>query len=87
MLQRDEIPNSWCNHRPILTVARFQMVPRSTHRPPHIEVETVNPGSKLETANPNKVIRFSSPKPWILATVLSLGLWAMLGWLIWWLSH
>jgi hypothetical protein len=86
MLQRDKF-RKLVQPPPDPTAAGFQMVPRSTHRPPHLEVETANPGSKLETANPNKVIRFSSPKPWILATVLSLGLWAMLGGLIWWLSH
>ena len=32
-------------------------------------------------------MRFSSPMPWILAIVLSLGLWAMLGVLLWWLLH
>jgi len=59
-------------------------VPTST---PHLEVQTVNRGRKGGTANPNKVIRFSSPWPWILAIVLSLALWAMLGWLIWWFFH
>jgi hypothetical protein len=64
------------------------MVATSTHSPPHLEAETVNPGKvEGETVNPNKVIRFSSPKPWILAIVLSLGLWAMLGCFLWWLFH
>jgi hypothetical protein len=83
LFQYDRVGTACCNAMkfpavgattPDLTVARFQMVPRSTHPPPHLEVET---------ANPHKAIRFSSPKPWILATVLSLGLWAMLGWIIW----
>ena len=87
MLQRDEISQLLVQSSSDLTAARFQMVPKSTHSPPHLKVETANPSLKVETANPNKVIRFSSPKPWILATVLSLGLWAMLGWIIWRLFH
>jgi hypothetical protein len=45
---------------------------------PHLNLE-------IETTNPSGLIRYSSPKPWILAIVLSLGLWAMLGWFLWWL--
>ena len=64
------------------------MVLTSTHSRPHLGAETANPGKvEAETVNPNKVIRFSSLKPWILAIVLSLGLWAMLGWFLWWLFH
>jgi hypothetical protein len=32
-------------------------------------------------------IRYSSPRPWILAIVLSLALWATLGWSAWRLFH
>jgi len=64
------------------------MVPTSTHSCPGLEAEAVDSGEvEAETVNPNKVIRFSSVKPWILAIVLSLGLWAMLGWFLWWLFH
>jgi len=53
-----------------------------------MEAETADPGKvEAEAVNPNKVIRFSSLKPWILAIVLSLGLWAMLGWFLWRLFH
>jgi hypothetical protein len=50
------------------------MVPKSTHSRTQSEVE------KLGPSKPN-AIRYSSPKPWILAIMLSLVLWAMLGWL------
>ena len=64
------------------------MVPTSGHSRPHLEAETANPGKvEAETVNPNKVIRYSSLKPWILAIVLSVGLWAVLGWFLWWLFH
>ncbi len=64
------------------------MVPTSAHSRPHLGAETAHPGKvEAETVNPNKVIRYSSLKPWILAIVLSLGLWAVLGWFLWWLFH
>jgi len=64
------------------------MVLTSTHSRPHLGAETAKPGKvEAETVNPNKVIRYSSLKPWILAIVLSLGLWAVLGWFLWWLFH
>jgi len=64
------------------------MVPTSTRSCPRLEAEAADPGEvEAETVNPNKVIGFSSLKPWILAMVLSLGLWAMLGWFLWWLFH
>ena len=28
-------------------------------------------------------LKYSSPKPWILALSLSLAMWATLGWIIW----
>jgi hypothetical protein len=28
-------------------------------------------------------LRYSSPWPWIFATVISLAMWSSLGWLIW----
>jgi hypothetical protein len=57
-------------------VACFRMAPRSIHRLRCLRVEIVDPG---------KVIRYSSPKPWILAMLLCLILWAMLAWLLYWL--
>jgi hypothetical protein len=64
------------------------MVLTSTHSRPHLGAETANPGKvEAETVNPNKVIRYSSLKPWLLAIVLSLVLWAVLGWFLWWLFH
>jgi hypothetical protein len=64
------------------------MVLTSTHSRPHLAAKTANPGKvEVETVNPNKVIRYSSLKPWILAIVLSVGLWAVLGWFLWWLFH
>jgi len=41
----------------------------------------------VETVNPSTGIRYSSPWPWILAIVLSLMLWAMIGWVLWWLGR
>ena len=32
-------------------------------------------------------IRFSSPMPWILAIVLSLAIWAAIGWSVWRYMH
>lgn len=41
----------------------------------------------VETVNPNRITRYSSPMPWIVAIILSLALWATLGWFLWWLFH
>jgi hypothetical protein len=47
----------------------------------------LHPHQRADIANPGHGIRYSSPWPWILAIVLSLMLWAMLGWYLWWLFH
>jgi hypothetical protein len=63
-------------------------LPDSPHLlPPNAPAISHSHLSKIETTNPGGVIRYSSPKPWILAIVLSLGLWAMLGWTLWRLFH
>ena len=64
------------------------MVLTSAHSRPQLGAETANTGKvEAETVNPNKVIRYSSLKPWIFAIVLSLGLWAGVGWFLWSLLH
>ena len=45
------------------------------------------PGQPVEMIDPGEGLRYSSPWPWILATALSLVLWAMFGWSLWRLSH
>ena len=34
-----------------------------------------------------RAVRFSSPLPWVLAIMLSGGLWAGLGLSLWWFLH
>jgi len=46
-----------------------------------------SPGQPVEMIGPREGLRYSSPWPWVLATVLSLALWAMFGWYLWRLSH
>jgi len=41
------------------------------------------PRQWVETFNASKVIHYSSPWPWVLAIVLSVALWALLGWFLW----
>jgi hypothetical protein len=47
--------------------------------------EDVNAKPKLPgvVTEPSRAIAFSSPMPWLLAIVLSLGIWAVLGWSVW----
>jgi hypothetical protein len=35
------------------------------------------------TTSPGHAIQFSSPMPWVLAIVLSVAIWAVMGWLLW----
>jgi hypothetical protein len=39
------------------------------------------------TTDPGQVIQFSSPMPWVLAIVLSVAIWAVMGWLLWRYIH
>jgi hypothetical protein len=57
---------------------RSRMNWMSGHSRPRQPVEMIDRGGDL---------RYSSPWPWALAVVLSLMLWAMLGWYFWRLSH
>jgi hypothetical protein len=41
----------------------------------------------IGTIETSEVIRFSSPMPWVLAIVLSVAIWAVMGWSIWWFVH
>jgi hypothetical protein len=41
----------------------------------------------VATTDFGQAIRFSSPMPWVLAIVLSVGLWTVLGLSIWWLIN
>jgi hypothetical protein len=66
-------------HHSMQEVARSRMNRISIYPHPHRR--------RIEIVNPGKEIRYSSPWPWILAIVLSLMLWAMLGWYLWWLFH
>jgi hypothetical protein len=34
-------------------------------------------------ARSDQPLRFSSPKPWLLAIVLSVAIWMVIGWLLW----
>jgi hypothetical protein len=47
--------------------------------PVELPAATTDPGQQ--------VIQFSSPMPWVLAIVLSVALWAVLGWVIWRFIH
>jgi len=64
----------WGGHHPVQKTAWPRMNWISGHRRPRQPVEITDPGNSL---------RYSSPRPWILAIVLSLMLWATFGWYFW----
>jgi hypothetical protein len=37
----------------------------------------------VTTTNSEQAIRFSSPMPWVLAIILSVAIWAVIGWSLW----
>jgi hypothetical protein len=37
----------------------------------------------VATTNSEPAIRFSSPMPWVLAIVLSVAIWMVIGWSVW----
>jgi hypothetical protein len=41
----------------------------------------------VASSNSGQTMRFSSPMPWILAIVLSLAIWAVIGWSVWRYIH
>ena len=43
----------------------------------------VPPKAPVASTSVGPTMRFSSPMPWVLAILLSVVLWAMIGWSIW----
>jgi hypothetical protein len=48
----------------------------------HVTDEASQPRRAVATSN-HPGLKYSSPRPWLLALSLSLAIWALLGWIIW----
>jgi hypothetical protein len=52
--------------------------------PEDVDAPLKSPGVVTQ---PGHAIAFSSPMPWLLAIVLSVAMWAALGWSVWRFVH
>jgi hypothetical protein len=53
---------------------------------PH-DVDAPSDEQPVVRASSGRAMRFSSPMPWILAIVLSVAIWALIGWSVWRFTH
>jgi predicted ferric reductase len=53
---------------------------------PH-DVDAPSSDEPVARASSGRAMRFSSPMPWILAIMLSVAIWALIGWSVWRFMH